>query len=81
MALPTSNIVATPKLSSTVAFPNAVAAVALATPSTTQVPVAIYHARAVTAGEEPLYLVKMKDGTCAYIKESLLTQSGGIVSI
>jgi len=53
--------------------------VALVTSSTTQVPVCIIHAISVTAGEEPLYLVKMKDGTFAYIRESLLTQSGSIV--
>lgn len=51
--------------------------VALVTPSKTQIPTHIVQSQCVTAGEEPLYLVHMTDGTYVYIKESLLSQSGG----
>lgn len=54
---------------------------ALASVSSNQVPVFIDHVKNVTVGEEPVYLVHMKDGTWAYIKQSLLTQSGGTVVI
>ena len=69
----------TPKLTTTVtSFTKS--PVQLATPSTTQTPVAIEHGVVFSAGEEPQYLVQMKDGTRVYMKESLLTQSGGSVS-
>ena len=56
--------------------------VALVTFSTTQIPVLIEHAYAnQTAGEQPLYLVHMKDGTWVYLPQNLLTQSGGKVVI
>jgi len=55
--------------------------VSLATPSSTQIPVYVVNAVATSAGEEPLYLVRMRDGTYAYIKESLLTQDGGMVKV
>jgi hypothetical protein len=46
--------------------------------STTQVPQFIEHANVWnTAGEEPVYLVRMRDGTYAYLKESAITSSGG----
>jgi hypothetical protein len=75
-----TNLKAVPKLISQVPQPNASPAIKLVTPSTTQVPVAILHSISLTAGEEPLYFVKMRDGTCVYIRESLLDQSAsGIV--
>ena len=55
--------------------------VTLVTPSKTQVPTHIVHSINNTAGEEPLYLVHMKDGTYVYLKQSLLSQSGGVVNI
>jgi hypothetical protein len=81
MALPTSSVKAVPKLTTTVAAPSQAPVVALTSPSTTQVPVCVLHSNVLSAGEEPLYLVKMKDGTCVYLKESLLSQSGGTVQV
>lgn len=45
--------------------------------------IAVYaeHAACYTAGEEAMYLVRMKDGTCCYKKESELSQAGGSVMI
>ena len=73
-----------PKLTTKSTVGSAVSApsVALATPSTTQIPVSIDHSHQVTtAGEQPLYLVHMKDGTWVYMPENLLTQTGGKVVI
>ena len=60
---------------------NTAPAVMLKTSSTTQVPVHIEHVFNPSVGDEPKYLVKMRDGTLAYVAESLLTQNGGVVKI
>jgi hypothetical protein len=73
--------VSVPKLNTktSVGTPTTAPAVKLVTASTTQVPVMIEHVLNQTVGEEPLYLVRMRDNTLVYVKESLLTQNGGIV--
>lgn len=55
--------------------------VSLSTPSSTQIPVYVVSAVTTSDNEEPLYLVRMRDGTYAYIKESFLTQDGGMVKV
>lgn len=80
MATPKSTVVATPALTVQTKATSA-PAVSLVTPSTTQVPTHIVNSYGQTCGEEPLYLVHMKDGTYAYLKESLLTQSGAVVVV
>lgn len=56
--------------------------VALVTASTTQIPTHIDHAcQFTTAGEQPQYLVHMKDGTWVTMPQNLLTQVAGTIKV
>lgn len=56
-------------------------AMQLKTSSVTQVPIFSLHDISLSVGDEPLYFTSMRDGTFAYIKESLLQQGMSIVKI
>ena len=55
-------------------------AIALITPSTTQIPVHAETVQTLTEGEQPLVYCHMKDGTWAYIPQNLLTQTGVLIT-
>jgi len=72
----------------TVAVPSTIApthttqpAVKFITPMPGQTPVAALQVFNQSAGEQPQILVRMKDGTCAYIPDNKLTQDGSVVVV